>query len=110
MRILPPGDPAKSPAPERTEAKLAGVWGGSGVTGSGEFPAVRLRLATGDDIRRWSSGEVTEPKTVNYHTQKPEMGGLFCENIFGPTHWSSTHTPPSTGSRCATPPLPPPGS
>lgn len=36
-------------------------------------------------IRAWSHGEVTKPETINYRTLKPEVGGLFCERIFGPT-------------------------
>ena len=44
-----------------------------------------LRLASPRQIRSWSSGEVTEAATINYLTQKPEPGGLFCERIFGPT-------------------------
>jgi len=50
-----------------------------------EFNAIRLKLASPDDIHRWSRGEVTKPETINYRTQKPEKDGLFCERIFGPT-------------------------
>lgn len=50
-----------------------------------EFNAIRLKLASPDDIHRWSKGEVTKPETINYRTQKPEKDGLFCERIFGPT-------------------------
>jgi len=50
-----------------------------------EFDAIRLRLASPDDIKRWSSGEVLTPETINYRTQKPERDGLFCERIFGPS-------------------------
>jgi DNA-directed RNA polymerase subunit beta' len=51
--------------------------------------ALRLRLASPEHIRRWSYGEVMNPETINYRTQKPEDGGLFCERIFGPTRdWS----------------------
>lgn len=50
-----------------------------------DFSAIRLRLASPDDILSWSHGEVTRPETINYRTQKPEKGGLFCEKIFGPT-------------------------
>ena len=49
-----------------------------------EFDALRLRIASPDIIRSWSSGEVTKPETINYRTQKPERDGLFCERIFGP--------------------------
>ncbi|MFA5048215.1 MAG: DNA-directed RNA polymerase subunit beta' [Patescibacteria group bacterium] len=48
------------------------------------FDAIRLRLASPDDIHNWSHGEVTRPETINYRTQKPERDGLFCERIFGP--------------------------
>ncbi len=50
-----------------------------------DFDAIRLRIASPDDIHRWSSGEITKPETINYRTQKPEKDGLFCERIFGPT-------------------------
>ena len=50
-----------------------------------EFNAIRLKLASPDDIHHWSHGEVTKPETINYRTQKPEKDGLFCEKIFGPT-------------------------
>ncbi len=50
-----------------------------------EFEAVRLALASPEQILGWSHGEVTKPETINYRTQKPEKDGLFCEKIFGPT-------------------------
>ena len=50
-----------------------------------DFDAIRLRLASPEAIRSWSYGEVTKPETINYRTQKPEKGGLFAEEIFGPT-------------------------
>ncbi|MGV0684504.1 DNA-directed RNA polymerase subunit beta' [Mycolicibacterium thermoresistibile] len=49
------------------------------------FDELRIGLATADDIRRWSYGEVKKPETINYRTLKPEKDGLFCEKIFGPT-------------------------
>ena len=49
------------------------------------FDELRIGLATADDIRRWSRGEVKKPETINYRTLKPEKDGLFCERIFGPT-------------------------
>ena len=49
------------------------------------FKAIKLRLASPDDIHAWSHGEVTRPETINYRTQKPEKDGLFCEKTFGPT-------------------------
>ncbi|MDO5329848.1 MAG: DNA-directed RNA polymerase subunit beta' [Bacillota bacterium] len=47
--------------------------------------AIQVGLASPDEIRSWSHGEVTRPETINYRSQKPEMGGLFCEKIFGPS-------------------------
>src|SRR5438128_7377081 len=47
--------------------------------------ALRLTIASPEQIRAWSSGEVTLPETINYLTDKPEPDGLFCERIFGPT-------------------------
>ncbi|MBX4191224.1 MAG: DNA-directed RNA polymerase subunit beta' [Candidatus Doudnabacteria bacterium] len=49
-----------------------------------EFKAVRLKLASPEDILNWSYGEVTKPETINYRTQRPEKDGLFDEKIFGP--------------------------
>ncbi len=49
------------------------------------FDDLRIGLATADDIRTWSHGEVKKPETINYRTLKPEKDGLFCEKIFGPT-------------------------
>lgn len=53
-------------------------------TGVADFDAVRLAVASPEDILKWSYGEVTKPETINYRTQKPERDGLFCERIFGP--------------------------
>jgi len=50
-----------------------------------DFDSIRLRLASPDQIGKWSYGEVTKPETINYRTQKPEKDGLFDERIFGPT-------------------------
>jgi len=50
-----------------------------------DFDAIKLKLASPDDILSWSHGEVTRPETINYRTQKPEKDGLFCERIFGPS-------------------------
>jgi DNA-directed RNA polymerase subunit beta' len=50
-----------------------------------DFNAIRISLASPDQIKSWSYGEVTEPETINYRTLKPEKDGLFCERIFGPT-------------------------
>jgi DNA-directed RNA polymerase subunit beta' len=50
-----------------------------------DFNQVRIALASPNQIRSWSYGEVTKPETINYRTLKPEKDGLFCEKIFGPT-------------------------
>ena len=49
------------------------------------FDSIKIGLASPDQIREWSYGEVTKPETINYRTLKPEREGLFCERIFGPT-------------------------
>ncbi len=49
-----------------------------------EFESIKIGLASPEQIRSWSHGEVTKPETINYRTLKPETGGLFCERIFGP--------------------------
>ena len=49
-----------------------------------DFNAIRISLASPEDILSWSHGEVTKPETINYRTLKPERDGLFCERIFGP--------------------------
>lgn len=55
------------------------------VTSFEEFDAIRLKVASPDDIHHWSYGEITRPETINYRTQRPEKDGLFSERIFGPT-------------------------
>ncbi|WP_077598476.1 DNA-directed RNA polymerase subunit beta' [Olsenella urininfantis] len=50
-----------------------------------DFDAIKISLASADEIRGWSHGEVKKPETINYRTLKPEKDGLFCEKIFGPT-------------------------
>lgn len=50
------------------------------------FDSMRVGLASPEQIRSWSHGEVKKPETINYRTLKPERDGLFCERIFGPTH------------------------
>ncbi len=52
---------------------------------SNDFSAIKIGLASPETIRNWSCGEVQNAETINYRTQKPEKGGLFCEAIFGPT-------------------------
>ena len=49
-----------------------------------EFESIKIGLASPEQIRSWSHGEVTKPETISYRTLKPETGGLFCERIFGP--------------------------
>ncbi len=53
--------------------------------GGNSFNAIRISLASPEQIRLWSYGEVTKPETINYRTLRPEKEGLFCERIFGPT-------------------------
>src|SRR5262249_36622291 len=48
------------------------------------FSKIRISLASPEQMRTWSSGEVKKPETINYRTFKPERDGLFCERIFGP--------------------------
>ncbi len=50
-----------------------------------DFSALRISLASPEQIRSWSYGEVTKPETINYRRLRPEKDGLFCEAIFGPT-------------------------
>src|SRR5689334_21601348 len=50
-----------------------------------DFNAIRISIASPEQVRSWSYGEVTKPETINYRTLKPEKDGLFCERIFGPT-------------------------
>lgn len=64
-----------------------------------DFDAVRLLIASPDDILSWSYGEVTKPETINYRTQKPERDGLFCEKIFGPVKDINPHDAKLKGVR-----------
>lgn len=64
-----------------------------------DFDAVRLAVASPDDILDWSYGEVTKPETINYRTQKPERDGLFCERIFGPVKDINPHDAKYKGVR-----------
>ncbi len=50
-----------------------------------DLEAIRIKLASPENILKWSHGEVTKPETINYRTQRAEKDGLFCEKIFGPT-------------------------
>ena len=49
------------------------------------FDSIKIGLASPEQIRAWSYGEVKKPETINYRTLKPERDGLYCERIFGPT-------------------------
>src|SRR5210317_1145235 len=49
-----------------------------------DYGSVKISLASPEDIRSWSYGEVKKPETINYRTYRPERDGLFCERIFGP--------------------------
>ncbi len=64
-----------------------------------DFDAVRLSIASPEDINEWSHGEVTKPETINYRTQKPERDGLFCEKIFGPVKDINPHDAKYKGMR-----------
>src|SRR5882757_7103618 len=64
-----------------------------------DFDAVRLAVASPEDILDWSYGEVTKPETINYRTQKPERDGLFCERIFGPVKDINPHDAKYKGVR-----------
>ena len=69
------------------------------TNGIADFDAVRLAVASADDILKWSYGEVTKPETINYRTQKPERDGLFCERIFGPVRDINPHDSKLKGVR-----------
>ena len=58
---------------------------GAAVQKELEFESIKIGLASPEQIRSWSYGEVKKPETINYRTLKPERDGLFCERIFGPT-------------------------
>ena len=64
-----------------------------------DFNAVRLAVASEEDILSWSYGEVLKPETINYRTQKPERDGLFCERIFGPVKDINPHDTKLKGVR-----------
>lgn len=68
-------------------------------TNIADFDAVRLAVASPQDILEWSYGEVTKPETINYRTQKPERDGLFCERIFGPVKDINPHDAKYKGVR-----------
>ena len=68
-------------------------------TNIADFDAVRLAVASANDILDWSNGEVLKPETINYRTQKPERDGLFCERIFGPVKDINPHDAKYKGVR-----------
>jgi DNA-directed RNA polymerase subunit beta' len=73
----------------QAERRLSGLSGGKKRKKEGapdflNFDAIRLSLASPEQIKNWSFGEVKKPETINYRTLKPERDGLFCERIFGP--------------------------
>ncbi len=55
------------------------------IKGIADFKSLLIKIASPEEVRAWSHGEVTKPETINYRTLKPEKDGLFCERIFGPT-------------------------
>ena len=69
------------------------------TSGIADFDAVRLAVASPEDILKWSYGEVLKPETINYRTQKPERDGLFCERIFGPVRDINPHDSKLKGVR-----------
>jgi DNA-directed RNA polymerase subunit beta' len=69
------------------------------TTSIADFDAVRLAVASAEDIQEWSHGEVLKPETINYRTQKPERDGLFCERIFGPVKDINPHDAKYKGVR-----------
>ncbi|HEX4662149.1 MAG TPA: DNA-directed RNA polymerase subunit beta' [Candidatus Saccharimonadales bacterium] len=68
-------------------------------TSIADFDAVRMSVASAEDILKWSYGEVLKPETINYRTQKPERDGLFCERIFGPVKDINPHDAKLKGVR-----------
>src|SRR5215471_13680243 len=73
------------PGASRAVSKRSDREGGLPMLDVNFFDDLRIGLATAEDIRQWSHGEVKKPETINYRTLKPEKDGLFCEKIFGPT-------------------------
>src|SRR5512146_2832286 len=99
----PPADPTRaSPQPQTPKKgrrpKMSQRYSNTG-TDIADFDAVRLAVASPDDIMDWSYGEVTKPETINYRTQKPERDGLFCERIFGPVKDINPHDAKYKGVR-----------
>ncbi|MDL2292282.1 DNA-directed RNA polymerase subunit beta' [Acholeplasma sp. OttesenSCG-928-E16] len=76
-----PDEPTRVNVKERIDKKIKSVRKGYG---SRAYTHFKIRIASPDEIRQWSYGEVKNHETINYRTSKPEPGGLFCERIFGP--------------------------
>ena len=64
---------------------MTDAYRGSSSNENKTFSALRISLASPDQIKSWSYGEVLKPETINYRRLRPEKDGLFCEAIFGPT-------------------------
>ena len=65
------------------------------------FDSIKIGLASPEQIRNWSYGEVKKPETINYRTLKPERDGLYCERIFGPTKdWECRSEERRVGKEC----------
>ena len=77
--------PRPAPPPDPVHLDPSDTRGKEQVLDVNFFDELRIGLATAEDIRQWSYGEVKKPETINYRTLKPEKDGLFCEKIFGPT-------------------------
>ena len=79
--------PAEAPVAPRSARPTRGGQNNaqSGTFSASAFDLLRIGIASPQDIRSWSRGEVKKPETINYRTFKPERDGLFCERIFGPT-------------------------
>src|SRR5579883_1529751 len=73
-----------TPANNGNTPKNADTTEGTSYERINDFGAVRISLASPQDIRSWSHGEVKKTETINYRTYRPEKEGLFCEKIFGP--------------------------
>ena len=78
--LVPDATPVPSRAPRSGQNTAS-----DGVLSASAFDLLRIGIASPQDIRSWSRGEVKKPETINYRTFKPERDGLFCERIFGPT-------------------------
>src|SRR5579883_948162 len=80
-----------TPANNGNTPKNADTTEGTSYERINDFGAVRISLASPQDIRSWSHGEVKKTETINYRTYRPEKEGLFCEKIFGPEKdWECT--------------------